>query len=254
MMMSFAGYSFCKPHSASFARVSFQSAYIKTHFPAEFIAAVISNQGGFYGTFAYVSEARRMGLKILPPDVNQSDIRWKGSDKAIRTGFLSISNLSTNTQQRIIEKRQATPYRNLRDFLERVEKRKARPYRNLIDFLEWVRPEEPEARSLIHAGAFDSLHQQENRATLLWELAAWQKSRTARSRKTDLFDNEFLPTIAKPSFPPQNERLRLRHEFAALGFLCDRHPMVLYNGVGALQRCIRKSRHRQSQGFKAFYR
>jgi DNA polymerase-3 subunit alpha/error-prone DNA polymerase len=66
---------------------------------------------------------------------------------------------------------------------------------------------------------------------LLWELAAWQKSRTARSRKTGLFDNESLPTIAKPSFPPQNVRLRLRHEFAALGFLCDRHPMVLYNGV-----------------------
>jgi DNA polymerase-3 subunit alpha/error-prone DNA polymerase len=213
MMMSFAGYSFCKPHSASFARVSFQSAYIKSHFPAEFIAAVISNQGGFYGTFAYVSEARRMGLKILPPDVNQSDIRWKGSGKTIRTGFLSISNLSTNTQQRIIEKRQA------------------RPYRNLMDFLERVRPDEPEARSLIHAGALDSLYRQENRATLLWELAAWQKSRTARSRKTDLFDNESFPTIAKPSFPPGNERLRLRQEFAALGFLCDRHPMVLYNGV-----------------------
>jgi DNA polymerase-3 subunit alpha/error-prone DNA polymerase len=213
MMMSFAGYSFCKPHSASFARVSFQSAYIKTHYPAEFIAAVISNQGGFYGTFAYVSEARRMGLKIMSPNVNQSDIRWKGSGKTIRTGFLSVSNLSTNTQQRIIEKR------------------KPGPYRSLLDFLERVRPDDPEARSLIHAGAFDSLHRQEARATLLWELAAWQKSRTTRSRKTDLFDNQSLPTIAKPEFPPENERLRLRHEFAALGFLCDRHPMVLYNDV-----------------------
>ena len=70
MTMSFAGYSFCKPHSASYARVSFQAAYLKTHYPAEFMAAVISNQGGFYSTFAYVSEARRMGLAILPPDVN----------------------------------------------------------------------------------------------------------------------------------------------------------------------------------------
>jgi error-prone DNA polymerase len=77
MMMSFSGYSFCKPHSASYARVSFQAAFLKVHHPAEFMAAVISNQGGFYSTFAYVSEARRMGLvKIgrdpgadLPPDV-----------------------------------------------------------------------------------------------------------------------------------------------------------------------------------------
>src|SRR5262249_19532969 len=55
MMMSFAGYSFCKPHSASYALVSFQSAYLRTHYPAEFMAAVISNQGGFYSTFAYLS-------------------------------------------------------------------------------------------------------------------------------------------------------------------------------------------------------
>jgi DNA polymerase III alpha subunit len=65
MMMSFSGYSFCKPHSASYARVSFQAAYLKTHHPAEFMAAVISNQGGFYSTFAYVSEARRLGMEFL---------------------------------------------------------------------------------------------------------------------------------------------------------------------------------------------
>jgi DNA polymerase-3 subunit alpha/error-prone DNA polymerase len=66
---------------------------------------------------------------------------------------------------------------------------------------------------------------------LLWELAVWQKSRTVRSGTADLFDNESRPAIAKPSFPPQGPSRRLRHEFAALGFLCDRHPMALYNGV-----------------------
>ena len=81
MMMSFSGYSFCKPHSASYARVSFQAAFLKVHYPAEFMAAVISNRGGFYGTFAYVSEARRLGLTILPPDVNISNIRWNGRGK-----------------------------------------------------------------------------------------------------------------------------------------------------------------------------
>ncbi len=78
MMLSFDGYSFCKPHSASYARVSFQAAYLKRHHPAEFMAAVISNQGGYYSTFAYVSEAKRLGLAILPPDVNASDCRWQG--------------------------------------------------------------------------------------------------------------------------------------------------------------------------------
>ena len=221
MMMSFAGYSFCKPHSASFARVSFQSAYLKTHFPAEFIAAVISNQGGFYGTFAYVSEARRMGLKVLPPDVNESDVRWKGKEKTIRVGWLSIKGLSTAAQNKI------------------VAVRRHRPFCSLADFLERIRPEEPEARALIHAGAFDSLHPDQDRPALLWELAAWHRLRTNRPRPADLFAPPPDPADLKPGFPPGNERDRLRREFAVLGFLCDRHPMRLYhkalNGRGIVK-------------------
>jgi error-prone DNA polymerase len=208
MMMSFSGYSFCKPHSASYARVSFQAAYLKTHYPAEFMAAVISNQGGFYSTFAYVSEARRLGVKILPPDVNKSHIRWKGRAGAMRVGWVSIKGLSTHTQRRIVAQRKTTPYRDIMDFLERVQ------------------PDDSEARSLIHAGAFDSLHPKESRASLLWELACWQKSRSHRSGAGDLFN--LGRAVPKPSFVPENETERLRHEFAALGFLCDRHPMVLY--------------------------
>ena len=210
MMMSFSGYSFCKPHSASFARVSFQSAYLKTHHPAEFMAAVISNQGGFYSTFAYVSEARRMGVNILPPDVNRSRIRWKGRNDTVRVGLMSLKNLGTTTQQRIVTQRNRKPYRSLTDFLERVG------------------PEEPEARSLIHAGAFDRLHPEESRASLLWEIAAWHRSRSARPRVPDLFGGHRTPAVARPPLPPEDELSRLRREFAVLGFLCDRHPMVLY--------------------------
>ena len=72
MILSFSGYSFCKPHSASYALVSYKSCYLRAHYPAEFIAAVLTNQGGYYSAFAYVSEARRMGLKVLLPDVNES--------------------------------------------------------------------------------------------------------------------------------------------------------------------------------------
>ena len=78
MILSFGGYSFCKPHSASYALVSFKSAWLRAHYPAEFMAAVISNGGGYYSTFAYISEARRMGLDVLLPDVNESEKHYTG--------------------------------------------------------------------------------------------------------------------------------------------------------------------------------
>ena len=210
MMMSFAGYSFCKPHSASYARVSFQAAYLKTHYPAEFMAAVISNQGGFYSPFAYVSEARRLGVQILPPDVNRSDIRWKGRQHAMRVGWLSVRHLSAETGQRIVICRINAPYRDIRDFLDRV------------------RPGEPEARALIHAGALDSLHPSESRAALLWALALWRSTGANPSKTRNLFESE--PALSLPDLPRETEYDRLRREFAALGFLCTRHPMTLYAG------------------------
>ena len=208
MMMSFSGYSFCKPHSASYARVSFQAAYLKTHYPAEFMAAVISNQGGFYSTFAYVSEARRMGVKILSPDVNNSGILWKGSVGIIRVGLSSVKNISSETCKRI------------------VSGRNEKSYNDIVDFLDRIQPTSPEARSLINAGAFDLLHPKENRAALLWELVCWQKSRSNRYGAGDLFNERI--TVSKPAFPPEKKKERLRQEFAALGFLCDQHPMMLY--------------------------
>ncbi len=120
MILSFDGYSFCKPHSASYIRVSFQAAYLKSHYPAAFMAAVISNQGGFYSTFAYVSEAKRMGMAVLPPDVNESGIRWTADGNTMQVGLMSIKHLSADTQARIVTQRQSRPYSNLKDFLNRV--------------------------------------------------------------------------------------------------------------------------------------
>jgi DNA polymerase-3 subunit alpha/error-prone DNA polymerase len=213
MMLSFSGYSFCKPHSASYARVSFQAAFLKLHYPAEFMAAVISNQGGFYSTFAYVSESRRLGLTIEPPDINLSEIRWTGRGSTIRVGLLSIKGLSAETQQRIIDHRRHNPYRNLRDVLTRV------------------RPAEDEARALIHCGALDGLNPDGNRAVLMWQLADWlnTRSKPVKPRNRSLFDDTEKPQIVPaPQLPPEDERERLRREFAVLGFLCDRHPMELY--------------------------
>ena len=93
-ILSFAGYSFCKPHSASYALVSCKAAFLKANHPAEFMAAVISNQGGFYTPFAYLSEARRLGLKVLPPDINRSDHHYRGKGREIRIGLMQIHGLT----------------------------------------------------------------------------------------------------------------------------------------------------------------
>jgi len=211
MMMSFNGYSFCKPHSASYARVSFQAAYLKVHYPAEFIAAVISNQGGFYGTFAYVSEARRMGLTVLPPDINVSDVRWSGQGKTVRVGLLSVKGLAADTRERIVARRRQQRYSSLEDFLERV------------------RPAEDESRALINCGALDALNPGGNRAALLWELAGWLKSKRPKAPTPSLFDHSGAAGNCRPPvLPDEDARERLRREFSVLGFLCDRHPMELF--------------------------
>ena len=210
-MMSFSGYSFCKPHSASYARVSFQAAYLKVHHPAAFMAAVISNQGGFYSTFAYVSEARRLGLTIRPPDVNASPVRWSGQANELQVGLLSVGGLSTGTAERIVSRRERHPYRGQDDFFERVH------------------PAADEARALIHAGALDTLAPGASRAALVWNLSRWLQRQAKGPRTLDLFEARTKETL--PDLPPDDPIEKRRREFAVLGFLCDRHPMELFAGV-----------------------
>ncbi|MFH1134873.1 MAG: DNA polymerase III subunit alpha [Pseudomonadota bacterium] len=205
MMLSFSGYSFCKPHSASYARVSFQAAYLKVHFPAEFMAAVLGNQGGFYSAFAYVSEARRLGAAILPPDVNHGRMRWRGRDREIRVGLMAVKNLGRETGRRIAAER-------------------GEGFTGLDDFFSKVRPDEAEARALVHAGALDSLAPGLNRAQLLWALAGLRRKKDVPA-SSGLFPGE--DPIAPP-LPAGPEIDRLRLEFEVLGFLTDRHPIVLF--------------------------
>jgi len=221
MIKSFSGYSFCKPHSASYARVSFQAAYLKTHYPAEFMAAVISNQGGFYSTFAYVSEARRLGVTVLCPDVNKSDIPWKGNRHAIRVGLMAIKDLSSKTMNTI------------------MAEQKKRPFANVEDFFNRVRPREDEIRALVHSGSLDSLDEKGNRAALLWAFAARQKQNHGIDQEPSLFQKSFflepgsMNKVAPPSpdLPKENPIERLRREFSVLGFLCACHPIVLYQNI-----------------------
>lgn len=116
---SFAGYAFCKAHSASFARLSYITAFLKTRFPGPFMAAVISNRGGFYPSYVYVEEARNCGLRILPPDVNMADAQFQGGKDFLRAGFTFIKGLREKTIVRILQERNEGLFRNIPDFISR---------------------------------------------------------------------------------------------------------------------------------------
>jgi DNA polymerase-3 subunit alpha len=118
---SFAGYSFSKAHSASFAVESFQSLYLKVHYPLEFMTAVINNFGGFYRTWVYFNEARRWGASINLPCVNLSDYKTSINGKDIFIGFIHLQGLEQQTAGLIIDERERNgAYNSLEDLLQRV--------------------------------------------------------------------------------------------------------------------------------------
>jgi DNA polymerase-3 subunit alpha/error-prone DNA polymerase len=151
-LMSMIGYSFCKPHSASYAQVSYEAAYLRAHHPAYFMAAVLSNGGGFYSAQAYVSEAMRLGLQVLGPDVNRSEPTWRAEGRgAIRTGLMMISGLSRAAIAAVVATRE-----------------KGGRYIDLEDFLQRVSTASDDRRRLALVGALDDLAPELNRPQILW--------------------------------------------------------------------------------------
>lgn len=213
MMLGFEGYSFCKPHSASYTLIAYKSAFLRAHYPAEFIAAVISNGGGYYSTFGYLSEARRMGLNVLPPDVNASDIAYTGKDRTIRIGLQALRELSQEAREAIIDRRSAHgPFASFAEFLARTA-----PALQLQD-----------VRILIKAGALDSLRNGATRPGLMWEALRFFRLR-AKRKIPGLFDHsvESLPCLAPIQQQEYRRSLQLRHEAETLGFVFSLHPLEL---------------------------
>ncbi|MBE0644067.1 MAG: DNA polymerase III subunit alpha [Bacteroidetes bacterium] len=120
-MESFAGYSFCKAHSASYAVLSFQEAYLKAHYPALFLCSVLNNQGGYYRPEVYIQEARRLNLRILLPDVNASDeLHFCPDDRTIQLGFLHVKDFSDRSRLQLLrERRENGKFTDFDDFLQR---------------------------------------------------------------------------------------------------------------------------------------
>ncbi|MBC7745306.1 MAG: DNA polymerase III subunit alpha [Flavobacterium sp.] len=118
---SFSGYSFSKAHSASFAVESYQSLYLKTYYPMEFMVAVINNFGGFYRTQFYFHELKRAGAKVHAPCVNRSEIYTCISGEDVFTGFVHIEKLTNTLIQKIVSERENGLYISLNDFIERTQ-------------------------------------------------------------------------------------------------------------------------------------
>ena len=167
---SFSGYSFSKAHSASYAVESYQSLYLKSHFPLEFQVAVINNFGGFYQTWFYFNEARRMGAKIHLPCVNRSDYLTTLNGRTIFMGFVHLQGI----EQRFVE--------------YFVAERKARgPFKSLEDFVARVPFTLEQLVLLIRGGAFNFTKQ--TKAELLWQ-AHLNKDQGKKEQPETLFPLE----------------------------------------------------------------
>ena len=167
---SFSGYSFSKAHSASYAVESYQSLYLKSHYPLEFQVAVINNFGGFYQTWFYFNEARRMGAKIHLPCVNRSSYLTSLNGRTIFMGFVHLQGIEQQFVERFIAEREAHgPFTNLDNFIARV------PF-SLEQLV-----------LLIRGGAFDFT--KKTKAELLWQ-AHLNKSEGKKEQPETLFKLE----------------------------------------------------------------
>jgi len=209
---SFAGYAFCKAHSASFALLSFQVAYLKAHYPAEFMAGVLNNGGGYYSTAVYITEAQRLGLKLLLPDVNRSLYGYVGKDQEIRIGFIAIKNFEESSAETIVD--------------ERNENGK---YVSLIDFLSRTHLGHERTESLIKCGAMDCFGL--TRPTLLRLLDLYFKNkRILDAYNNDLFANEALKlekeVVTQTDFSPEEKSL---YEYELFGYMISQHPLQFFD-------------------------
>ena len=179
---SFAGYSFSKAHSASYAVESFQSLYLKTHYPLEFMVAVINNFGGFYNTRVYFNEAKRWGAVIELPCVNNSVNTTSIVQSTVYIGFIHVLNLESKIVDNICSERKLKG-----------------PYLDLMNFLMRVPIGIEQLKILIRMGAFRFT--QQSKAALLWQAFSFLKKNKLPSSSNVLFAPEVkthtLPNLAQ---------------------------------------------------------
>jgi DNA polymerase-3 subunit alpha len=222
----FAAYGFNKAHSVSYGRVAYQTSYLKANYPSEYMTAVLSAESGNLETVAEaIAECQRMGLAVLPPDINESfgdftvvkgDLALGTKDK-IRFGLCTIKNLGTEIAEAIVTERKLNgPFASLADFLERVK------HKNL---------NRKSLEALIQTGALDSLGYE--RGQLLGNLedliAFHQEFVHADSDQTSLFGllgaGASIPQLRLKDYPPASATEKLAWEKDLLGLYVSGHPL-----------------------------
>ena len=248
LLEKFAGYGFNKSHSAAYGLISYHTAYLKAHYPVEFMAGLLSNEiNNTEKISVFVGECKRMGISILPPDINRSGLKFipefavdgvndpgraatgppsaiaDRSYNAIRYGLAAIKHVGTSAMEAAIcEREQGGDFRSLEDFCGRLDSRVAN--RKMLE-------------SLIKAGAFDFLGR--DRAELfacidqsLSASVAAQRDRVAG--QVSLFDEATTPTTSrKRLITPWSEHEKLSYEKELLGFYVSGHPLDAYSDLFA---------------------
>jgi DNA polymerase-3 subunit alpha len=234
MMVKFGGYGFNKSHSVAYGIVAYQTAYLKANYPIEFMTAVLTSEIGHSSIGAedkenklvtYLEEARRMGMKVLPPDVNVSRSRFDIQDGAIRFGLLAIKNVGSGAAESIVTAAAEKKFTSLDDFCSRVD-------------LHAINKKAVE--SLIKAGALDGLRAGESapaaRARLL--LSVDESVGRQQKMKADLDKGQGLLFGSAPAGPsketsaadaaikPLSEHDTLTYEREVLGFYFSGHPLM----------------------------
>jgi len=225
-MAKFNAYSFCKAHAASYGILAYQLAYLKAHYPLEFMTAALNHQWGMYPKRVHVEEARRLGLRVLPPCVNHSERQFAIEDGAIRVGLEQVKGLTQSGIEAILRERGRRPFDCIPDFIERV------------------RIGRKEVEDLVLCGAFDFTGR--TRPQGVWEVKTNFDSVRRFSRRSTLFATVALeePPDLKDYSIPQ----KLKYEYEILEMFLSCHPMALFRSYLEERGFIRSDRVGQKIG------
>jgi DNA polymerase-3 subunit alpha len=226
LMAKFAEYGFNKSHSAAYALIAYQTAYLKAHYPVEFMAALLTcDMGNTDKVVKNINDCREMGIEVVPPDLNESDLTFRVTGNAIRFGLGAIKNVGEGAIESILESRSTgQPFTDLFDFCERVDLRRVN--KRVLE-------------ALIKSGCFDSTGARRSQLTAVLEdaIAYGQRAQEERdSAQVSLFGDEHYAggsAIPRPPLlplPEWDEKQRLAFEKEALGFYVSGHPLNRYLG------------------------
>ena len=224
LIEKFGGYGFNKSHSAAYALIAYHTAFLKTHFPVEFMASLLTSEmHSTDGVVKFIAECRQHDIPILPPDINNSDTEFTVDGSQIRFGLVAVKNVGESAIESIIASRTDQPFESLFDFCERVDLKKVN--KRVIE-------------SLIKCGAFDSTGAKRSQLMAGLESALEYGQRVQKERNDpqmglfDLGDNQ--PSINAPALPEIGEwdgKQFLAFEKESLGFYLSGHPLTRYEEV-----------------------